>query len=101
MTTSLGIEGENWYFTWDTRFIGETKDDYRPAALTDDSIAESVWYHDLTGSYTYKDTTLTMGINNLTNVTPPRFHSAFNANTEPGTYAVIGRRFWAKITKRF
>lgn len=101
MTTSLGLEGENWYVTWDTRYIGKTLDDYRPVQLTDDNVAEAVWYHDLTASYSHKDTTLTVGINNLTNVEPPRFHSAFNANTEPGTYDVIGRRVWAKVTKKF
>ncbi|MCF8474628.1 MAG: TonB-dependent receptor [Emcibacter sp.] len=101
MTSSLALEGENWYVAWDTRYIGKTDDDYRPAQLTDDSVAEAVWYHDITASYTHKDTTVTMGINNLSNVTPPRFHSAFNANTEPGTYDTIGRRFWAKVTKKF
>ncbi len=99
--TSVGVNGENWDLTWDTRFIGETQDRLRPAFLTDDSVAESVWYHDLIASYTHKGTTLTVGVNNLTDIQAPRFHSAFNANTEPGVFDVIGRRFWAKVTTRF
>jgi len=32
---------------------------------------------------------------------PPLFHSAFNAETEPGYYDVIGRRFFTSVTVGF
>lgn len=55
-------------------------------------------YHDLVGTYTYKNLRFVGGINNVTDETPPYFHSAFNANTEPGVYDVIGRRLFASVT---
>lgn len=84
-----GVSG--WTAAWQMRYIGETEDALRPSSITDDATAEATMYHDLVGSYSYRGVTILGGINNLMDEDPPRFHSAFNANTEPGMYDVIGR----------
>ncbi len=99
--TSVGVNGENWTFAWETRYIGATDDKYRPASITTDAEAEAVLYNDFVGSYTYENTTLTVGLNNAFNKKPPYFHSVFNANTEPGTYDIIGRRLFANVRLKF
>ena len=99
--TSLTVGAENWSLAWETRYIGKARDLRRPASLTTDAVAESILYNDLVGSYTYNNVTLTLGINNLFDETPPYFHSVFNANTEPGTYDIIGRRLFGNVRIKF
>jgi iron complex outermembrane receptor protein len=96
-----GIYGENWTADYRMRFIGETKDRLRPAAVTADAVAEDIMYHDLVGTYNWNNLSFMLGINNLTDEVPPYFHSAFNANTEPGTYDVIGRRMFLSVKASF
>ena len=101
-TTSLTLQANSWSLTWSTRFISEMDDFLHPANLTDDAKAESIWYNDLFLNYDVTDLiTITAGIDNLFDEDPPRFHSAFNAETEPGTYDVIGRRFFTNVSFRF
>lgn len=96
-----GVYGDNWSVDLTMQFIDETKDALRPAALTDDAVAEDIYYFDLAGGYTWNNVDFTLGVNNLTDEDPPRFHSAFNANTEPGMYDVYGRRFFASAKVKF
>ncbi|BFM10762.1 TonB-dependent receptor [Simiduia litorea] len=98
---TAGIEGNNWSASWKMRYIGETEDALRPASITDDATAEAMLYHDLVGNYTWENISFTLGINNVTDEDAPRFHSAFNANTEPGMYDVIGRRLFTSVQLTF
>lgn len=98
---NAGIFGDGWSFDYKMRFIGETEDRLKSAAATADAIADDVLYHDIVGTYRWNNVTFAAGINNLADKDAPYFHSAFNANTEPGTYDVIGRRFFASAKVRF
>ena len=53
-----------------------------------------MFYTDIVGTYTWNSVQFNLGIRNLTDEDAPRFHSAFNANTEPGMYDVIGRAYY-------
>lgn len=99
--TFAGVGGETWTFGWKMRYYSESDDLFRPAQLTDAPVAEEVLYHDLKFSYQWDQIGVNVGIDNLTDEDPPRFHSAFNANTEPGVYDVIGRRLWARLNWTF
>ena len=101
MSLGAGLFGDNWTANWSGRFIGETTDRRRPCYLTDDCKAESVFYHDLVGTYTWENVTFNLGIRNLSDENAPRFHSAFNANTEPGTYDVVGRAYYTGVRISF
>jgi len=101
MNFAFGLSGNDWTANWNIRWIDETTDLWRPAITTSDAVAESMTYHDLVASYFFKNTRITAGVNNVTDEDPPYFHSAFNANTEPGMYDVIGRRVFVSITVDF
>lgn len=94
MNFSAGVFGENWTVDFIGRYIGETTDQYRPCYLTDDCKAEATLYTDVVGTYTWDNIQFNLGIRNLTDEDPPRFHGAFAANTSPGTYDVIGRAYY-------
>lgn len=97
-----GVDGAaGWTAAWQMRYIGETEDALREPYLTDDAKAEAMMYHDLVGSYVLSGVTLTGGINNVTDEDPPFFHSAFNAETEPGMYDVVGRVFFMGVKVAF
>lgn len=101
MNASINLISDDWNIQWAMRYIGSADDAARSPEVTDDAKAESILYHDLTGSYTFGTVSLSLGIANLTDEEPPRFHSAFNANTEPGVYDVIGRRLYGSVSVKF
>lgn len=101
MNASANLSADDWNFQYAMRYIGETDDAARPSEITDDSVAEDIIYHDISANYTFGLVSVSMGISNLTDEDAPRFHSAFNANTEPGTYDVIGRRLFGSVNVKF
>jgi iron complex outermembrane receptor protein len=97
MNLGAGFFGDNWTVDYYARYIGSTDDYLRPCYLTDDCKAESILYSDIVGTYTWQNMTFNLGIRNLTDEEPPNFHTTFNANTEPGTYDVVGRQIYAGV----
>ena len=95
------VYGNNWTAGYSLRFIDKTEDLWRAPSTSSDVVAESITYHDITATFTWGALRLVAGINNLTDETPPYFHSAFNANTEPGTYDVLGRRLFTSLELQF
>ncbi len=47
------------------------------------------------------DTSIQVGINNLTDVEPPLIVSAAQPRIDPGTYDFIGRQFYMRLSQRF
>jgi iron complex outermembrane receptor protein len=97
-TMNFGLLGDAWTADLVARWIDSTDDRWRVPVTTEDAKIESMWYIDLVGSYEWKFMRITAGINNVMDEDPPYWHSAFNANTEPGMYDVIGRRFFTSIS---
>jgi len=80
------------------RFIDEMTDTSFP-----DFRLDSVNYLDVTGGYTFSDGPLAglrfrVGITNLTDEDPIVYPSNQQANTDPATYDVLGRRYFASLT---
>lgn len=101
-TTSLTLQARRWSLAWSTRYISSMDDFLRPANLTNDARAETMWYHDLLVSYAAGERiAVVAGLDNVLDEDPPLYHSGFNADTEPGTYDTIGRRLFAAVTLRF
>lgn len=46
-------------------------------------------------------TSITVGINNLTDAEPPFVSGGLNANTDPLTYDLAGRTFYGRVSQRF
>jgi len=97
-TFDFGLNGSSWSTNLIFRWIDRMDDLWRPPSTTADAVAESMLYTDLVGSFYWNAMRLTGGINNLFDEDPPYFHSNFNANTEPGTYDVIGRRLFVSAS---
>lgn len=97
----FGVRGNNWTAAWTMRWIDESEDLLRPSNIAADAKAEDMLYHDIVGTYSYKNVNLSVGIDNVTDEEPPYFHSAFNANTAPQMYDVFGMRAWTRISVNF
>jgi len=79
------------------RHIGDMVD----AADASEKI-DAVDYLDLNGSWQINDTySVRGGVTNLTDKQPPYFTSYVQANTDPSTYDVLGRRFYVAIKAKF
>lgn len=62
----------------------------------------SVNYFDVLGRFRVNDTwEVRGGINNLANKQPPFFSTTVQANTDPSTYDVYGRRYYVALKARF
>ncbi|PIB96747.1 TonB-dependent receptor domain-containing protein [Caulobacter sp. X] len=79
------------------RYIGNMVD----AADASEKIG-AVNYYDLNASWKVNDTySIRGGVTNLTNKQPPYFSSYVQANTDPSTYDVLGRRFFVAVKAKF
>jgi outer membrane receptor protein involved in Fe transport len=62
-------------------------------------------YNDLSVGYNYEplNTRLDLGINNVFNKQPPFLYAnnTLNANTDPSTFDLQGRYYWARVTVSF
>ncbi|GAW40911.1 Vitamin B12 transporter BtuB precursor [Brevundimonas sp. SH203] len=65
-------------------------------------VLPSIDYFDLNGSWAINDTvSLRGGVNNLTDEQPNVFVPGVQANTDPSTYDVLGRRYYVGLTAKF
>jgi len=63
---------------------------------------DSMWYFDLRATYDVNDAvSLRVGVNNLFDEQPPLYSPNIQANTDPSTYDVLGRRYFVGLTARF
>ena len=95
--TNATVGGESWSVGWTMRYYDEVTDLWRPENLTDAYKGDDILYHDLIGTYVYGNFTAYLGVDNIGDEEPSRTHTAFNANTYPGTYDVIGRKWWFRV----
>ena len=66
------------------------------------TVLEPLHYFDLNGSWAVNDTVvLRAGVNNVTDEEPRVYSPGVQANTDPSTYDVLGRRYYVGLTARF
>jgi iron complex outermembrane recepter protein len=62
---------------------------------------DEVWYFDLRGTYDLtSNLTLRAGVNNVADTDPELYSPNIQANTDPSTYDVLGRRFFVGFNLR-
>jgi outer membrane receptor protein involved in Fe transport len=95
------------------RYIGRTRvgsDVLSEGYSADESIAGvehkigAYTYNNVSASYDFAKyhTTMSVGIDNLANKTPPMFYQwGSNSNTDASTYDQIGRYYWMRATVTF
>lgn len=63
---------------------------------------DAIDYIDLNGSWSINDNvSLRAGVNNLTDEAPRVYAPGVQANTDPSTYDVLGRRYYVGLTAKF
>ena len=101
---SLKVAGDSWDAQYKARYISGM-DSFKCIGKEDTCYAPttpSVVYHDVSGSYLINETVaLTAGINNLFDKQPPYYSGNNDSNTDPYTYDVLGRRFFASMSIKF
>ncbi|MFY8275107.1 TonB-dependent receptor [Pseudoalteromonas sp. SSDWG2] len=100
---TLSVAGDSWDAQYKARYIAGM-DSYNCIGKTSclAPTTPSVVYHDLSGSYIVSDAvTLSGGVNNLFDKQPPYYTGNNDSNTDPYTYDVLGRRFFATVNVKF
>ncbi|MCL1077970.1 TonB-dependent receptor [Parashewanella spongiae] len=101
---NLKVSGDDWSATYAARYIDgmdsfACKDD--PSKCIAPTV-DSVIYHDLLGSLAItNDLTISGGIKNMFDKTPPYYSGNNDSNTDPFTYDVIGRYFFVRANVKF
>ncbi len=64
---------------------------------------DSFLYHDLVASWVWgaANTTVSVGLTNITNKEPPFIDMGFNATTDPPTYRLFGRGYYLRLAYKF
>ena len=63
---------------------------------------DSQVYQDIVGTWSATENLdLTLGVTNFTNEEPPYIDAGFNASTDPATYRMFGRSWFARAKLRF
>ncbi|AIY65485.1 TonB-dependent receptor [Pseudoalteromonas piratica] len=101
---SLSVKGDSWDANYKARYISGM-DSYscldNPAKCYAPSTG-SVVYHDIGGAYHVSETVkVSAGINNLFDKQPPYYSGNNDSNTDPYTYDVLGRYFYAGVNVKF
>ena len=78
-------------------------DDGTPANQLPKPKLDDISYWELSGRYAITDyLDVSLGVDNLTDEDPPKYGDAsVQSNTDPSTYDVLGRRYWAGLTVKF
>ncbi|EGI72260.1 TonB-dependent receptor [Pseudoalteromonas distincta] len=97
---TLNVAGDNWDAQYQARYISGM-DSFACIGKEDTCYAPttpSIVYHDISGTYLLNETiTLSAGVNNLFDKQPPYYTGNNDSNTDPYTYDVLGRRFFASL----
>lgn len=101
---NLKVSGDNWDAQYEARMI-DGVDDYSCQKADAKCLVPSVGtvvYHDISGFYMLNDTvSLQAGVNNLFDKQAPYYTGNNDSNTDPYTYDVLGRRFFAGVNVKF
>jgi outer membrane receptor protein involved in Fe transport len=62
----------------------------------------ATWYHDVSARYAItKNFSVRAGISNLTDQQPRQYAPNIQANTDPSTFDVLGRRYFVSLNAKF
>jgi iron complex outermembrane recepter protein len=94
---------------WDTRYIESMRNFDGGPANTYGNYTPNVYYHNVSGSFSFKDTAalkdarFVLGVNNLTNRIPPFLSadSICKCNTLAGPFDLIGRVAFMRVSTKF
>jgi len=116
---NIGFARDNWSVSWTTRYYGGVRNVDGTSACEYGSLANctpntkgaedfegneaaGVFYHDISGTYQYKNVHLTVGVDNLFDKDPPFLYPVDQSNA-PGSagYDFTGRYIYMKASIKF
>jgi iron complex outermembrane receptor protein len=99
---TVGYIADDWSINWVSHYQSATDDlagEEGDGNL--DNVADSVWYHDIQGSYFLDNYTFTLGARNVTDIDAPYTTNNQDSNTIPASYDTAGRYMYAKVAVKF
>lgn len=99
---TVGYSADDWSVNWVSHYQSATDD--LAGEVGDgnlDNVADSVWYHDIQGSYFLDNYTFTLGARNVTDIDAPYTTNNQDSNTIPASYDTAGRYMYAKVAVKF
>ncbi|MBY5990843.1 TonB-dependent receptor [Ferrimonas balearica] len=98
---TLNYAMDKWAVSWQTRYQSEGEDLFAsPDNL--DNTADSIFYHDVQGTYFVLDNTaLTVGVKNLFDEEAPYISNNQDMNTIPASYDTAGQYWYARVNVKF
>lgn len=107
-TAHLDWRRRSWYASYALEYIGsmtERVEDYPPLGIFFATYARQVssaLYHEIEAHYSWPHgIVLELAITNLTDKAPPFLNTGLPENTDPGTYPLLGRTFFAGLSGTF
>lgn len=97
---TVGYSTDDWSVNWVSHYQSAT-DDLAADDGNLDNVADSVWYHDIQGSYYLENYTFTLGARNATDIDAPYTTNNQDSNTIPASYDTAGRFMYAKVAVKF
>ena len=91
----MGLQRDNWNVSASWRFLDEMDIEDQIGVGVLDSKTDSVNYFDLYGVYSWDRLEVSLGIENLTDESPP-FIPSISTNTSP-TFDYLGRIYSARL----
>ncbi|AWL11350.1 Vitamin B12 transporter BtuB [Saliniradius amylolyticus] len=100
--TNIGLmyTAGDFSLNWTSRYQSEGEDIFASEDNLD-NIADSIWYHDVQGTYYMKNYSFTLGVRNLLDEEPPYITNNQDMNTINQSYDVAGRYMYARVTAKF
>ena len=103
-TFGANWKGEKLSLSWQSRYISEMVhfNTRTGGSATANTGVPATWYHDLTGNYGLNShVDVRFGVNNLLDQQPRLYTPNVQANTDPSTYDVLGRRYYVGVKFKF
>jgi iron complex outermembrane receptor protein len=97
-TVAARLDSGPWSAGWTARYLDGGK--VPGSALSFESKAPGVFYHDIEASWTHQSATVRIGIDNLFDRTPPGLMDGVS-NTNLASYDVVGRFFYVNTSVQF
>ncbi len=100
MNLNATYSTKDYSLSWSGRYQSEGEDLFAKETNLD-NIADSVFYHDIQGSYFLDNYTFTVGARNVTDVEAPYTTNNQDMNTIPVSYDIAGAYYYAKVSVKF
>ncbi|HEV2675709.1 MAG TPA: TonB-dependent receptor [Aliidongia sp.] len=100
---ATSFKQDNWSVNWTTRYYGGVKDTLNGPGDFEGNEAAGVFYHDISGTYQYKNVNLTVGVDNLFDKDPPFLLPTGQGNNGAASagYDFVGRFIYMKASVKF